>query len=178
MSTVIVEDDRIRLTTLSAEDQDEFLSAVAASRELHHPWIDAADTPERFAELLARAEQPEFHPFLVRAVDDGRLAGTINVSNIILGAFHSAFLGYWAFVGAEGKGYMTAGLRAVVRHSFEHLDLHRLEANIQPENTGSIALVERGGFRFEGFSPNYLTVAGTWRDHNRYAITVEDLAGD
>ena len=173
MPDALVTTDRILLLSLTAEDQAEFLASVAASRELHHPWIDAADTPARFAQLLERAAQPEFEPFVVRGREDGVLSGAINISNIIRGPFQSAFVGYWAFAGREGRGHLSDGLRAVVRHAFTTLGLHRLEANIQPANTGSIALAERCGFRFEGFSPSYLQVLGDWRDHNRYAITQE-----
>jgi RimJ/RimL family protein N-acetyltransferase len=63
-----------------------------------------------------------------------------------------------------------AGLRAVVRHAFRVLRLHRLEANIQPGNRGSIALAKACGFRKEGYSRRYLKIAGRGRDHERWAI--------
>jgi ribosomal-protein-alanine N-acetyltransferase len=171
---IIRETERIRLVPAGPADEHEYVIAVTASRELLRPWIDAPDSAARYAELLARAEQPEFHPLLVRVRDGGGLAGVINISNIIRGSFHSAFVGYWAFAGFERRGYMTDGLRSVIDHAFTELELHRLEANIQPGNTASISLAERCGFRYEGFSPNYLRVLGEWCDHNRYAITVED----
>ena len=65
---------------------------------------------------------------------------------------------------------MREGLQAVVRHAFKTLKLHRLEANIQPGNARSIALVKACGFRKEGYSPRYLKIAGRWRDHERWAI--------
>jgi [ribosomal protein S5]-alanine N-acetyltransferase len=177
VSEIVAATDRILLTAAGEDDEAEFLAAVATSGELHHPWVDVADTPARYRSTLDRARGPEFRPFLIRDRDDGRLAGAINVSNMILGAFRSAFVGYWAFAGKQGRGLMGDGLRSVVHHAFDDLDLHRLEANIQPGNLASIALAERCGFRFEGFSPNYLMVDGAWRDHNRYAITQEDVAG-
>ncbi|HET9205437.1 MAG TPA: GNAT family protein, partial [Burkholderiaceae bacterium] len=70
----------------------------------------------------------------------------------------------------ERQGLMREGLQAVVRHAFTQLKLHRLEANIQPGNVASIALVQACGFSKEGYSPRYLKIAGRWRDHERWAI--------
>ena len=69
---------------------------------------------------------------------------------------------------------MTEALQLTLRHAFVKLKLHRLEANIQPENTPSIALVKRAGFVKEGYSRRYLKISGRWRDHERWAILVED----
>ena len=69
---------------------------------------------------------------------------------------------------------MEAGLRAMLREAFGRLGLHRLEANIQPDNARSIALVGRLGFRLEGLSPGYLKIRGDWRDHERWALTREE----
>jgi ribosomal-protein-alanine N-acetyltransferase len=177
MDRVIRETERTLLVAAGPGDEEDFVAAALASREHLHPWIDAPDSPARYAEILVRAQQPEFHPLLVRAREGHGLAGVINISNIVRGAFQSAFVGYWAFVGFERRGYLTDGLRSVIDHAFTDLELHRLEANIQPDNIPSISLAERCGFRYEGFSPSYLRVLGEWRDHNRYAITVEDRAG-
>ena len=97
----------------------------------------------------------------------------VNVSEIVRAALQSAYLGYYAFRPHTGQGFMTEGLALVVRHAFRRLGLHRLEANIQPENLASRRLVRRLGFRKEGFSPRYLKIAGRWRDHERWAIVRE-----
>ncbi len=63
---------------------------------------------------------------------------------------------------------------SVPNRAFGELGLHRLEANIQPDNAASIALVRKPGFRLEGYSPRYLKIAGRWRDHERWAILAEE----
>lgn len=108
--------------------------------------------------------------FLVfRHADDG-LVGVFNITNIVRGAFQSGYLGYYVFAGHERQGLMRKGLEAVVRFAFKNLELHRLEANIQPTNVASIALVKACGFLQEGYSPRYLKIDGHWRDHERWAI--------
>jgi ribosomal-protein-alanine N-acetyltransferase len=158
------------LSPPAARDNPEFLARVRASRRLHRPWIYAPATPERFAALMARSRTPGRRSWLVRRRADGALVGVVNVSEIVRGALQSAYLGYYAFAPHAGQGYMREALAAVLRHAFGPLRLHRLEANIQPANRRSIALVRGLGFRREGFSPRYLKVGGRWRDHERWAI--------
>ena len=100
--------------------------------------------------------------------------GVCNLSQIFLGNLKNAFLGYWIGAAFAGQGYMTEAIDLVLSYAFETLRLHRIEANIQPENADSRALAARTGFRMEGFSPRYLKVAGRWKDHERWAIRRED----
>ena len=86
----------------------------------------------------------------------------------------NAYLGYYVGALHARRGYMTEALQLMLRYAFVKLRLHRLEANIQPRNVASIALVKRAGFRQEGFSRRYLKVCGRWRDHERWAIIAED----
>lgn len=157
-------------------DEQAFVTAVRRSRDLHSPWIEPPDSPVRYARYLERISRPEHAGFLVIDQADGGLAGFINLNEIVLGAFASAYLGYAAFAGKAGRGLMSDGLTQVVGIAFAAMGLHRLEANIQPSNKPSISLVTRLGFRHEGFSPRYLQVAGAWRDHERFALTAEDWA--
>ncbi len=115
-------------------------------------------------------ERPENRAFLVCVKETGRIAGVVNLTNIVLGLFRSGYLGYYAFAGFERRGLMREGLQAVVRSAFRDLGLHRLEANIQPGNAASIALVKSIRFQKEGYSPRYLKIGGRWRDHERWAI--------
>lgn len=153
--------------------QSEFLAAVKKSKALHGAWVAAPRTATAFRAYLKRIRNKS-HLGYWAVTEDGQLAGVINVNEIVRGAFCSGYLGFYAFVPYDGKGYMTRGLAAVLTDLFRVHGLHRVEANIQPSNNDSRALVQRLGFRLEGFSPRYLKIAGRWRDHERWALTVED----
>jgi len=164
------------LSVPSAADAAEFIEAVRASRALHRPWLDLPDTPGLFAVYLDRSAREDQANYLIRHRACGGLVGVVNVSNIVRDGLQSGFMGYGAFASHAGRGLMTEGLRAVLDAVFGPLRLHRVEANIQPGNARSIALVRRLGFEREGFSRRYLKIGGDWRDHERWALLAEDWA--
>ena len=157
----------------SPKRRDEFLAAVARSRQLYRHWARPPQTPAEFEDHLKRPQTGAHLTYWV-CTEDGELAGVININEIVRGVFWSGYLGYYAFVPHNGHGYMKKGLRAVLEEAFRRQHLHRLEANIQPDNQASRELVKGLGFRLEGYSPRYLKLAGRWRDHERWAITVEE----
>ena len=165
---------RVLLARPRVDDEPAFLERVAASRELHQPWASPPETPEAYRAYLRRLRQHDQAGFLVRERQGGALAGVVNVSNVVLRQSRSASLGYYAFCPLAGGGYMTEGLALVVDYALTVMGLHRLEANVQPGNARSLALVQRLGFRKEGYSPRYLFIAGDWRDHERWAVTAEE----
>ena len=166
----------ITVAKLSADDGGEFIEAVQASRQLHGPWIAPPDTGERFAAYLEHADRDDQEAFVIRHAGCGRLVGWVSVGNIVRRAVQSGSLGYGAFESHAGQGLMTEGLRAVLDLAFGELGLHRVEANIQPGNLRSVALVRRLGFAREGFSPRFMLVDGDWRDHERWALRTECFA--
>ncbi|MBN8757514.1 MULTISPECIES: GNAT family N-acetyltransferase [Variovorax] len=153
-----------------SSDEHEFLASVKKSADLHSPWTSPPSTPENFRAYLEKMSMPENAAFLVCRRADDCLVGVFNVTNIVRGAFQSGYLGYYAFAGHERQGLMRKGLEEVVRCAFQDLELHRLEANIQPTNVASIALVKACGFLREGYSPRYLKINDRWCDHERWAI--------
>jgi [ribosomal protein S5]-alanine N-acetyltransferase len=162
---------RVIVRPVASRDQSEFLDLVAASVDLHHPWMSLPATPQQFHAHLTRYERPDDASLLICVRDTGAIAGLANISNIIRGRFQNGSLSYAAFAPTAGQGYMSEGLALVLRHAFQQLRLHRLEANIQPGNHASLKLVQRLGFRREGYSPGMLFIDGAWRDHERWAIT-------
>ena len=164
---------RVELTTPGADDESEFIAAMAASADLHRPWLFPPTTPEAYREYLDRLIPERKYGFLARHVEDGALVGWFNVSDIVRGALQGANLSYGGVAAHRGQGYMSEAVELVLREAFVTLDLHRLEANIQPGNSPSIALVRRFGFELEGMSPRYLKIGGRWRDHERYALRAE-----
>jgi ribosomal-protein-alanine N-acetyltransferase len=156
------------------EDMEEFLALNQASKGLHRGLASPPLTPAEFACFLKRSRRADCACFLICRIEDSRIVGSINLSQIFLGGFRSAYMGY--YIGAEFKrcSYMTEAVRLMLRHAFTKLKLHRIEANIQPENLPSIALVKRAGFIREGYSRRYLKICGRWRDHEGWAILAED----
>jgi ribosomal-protein-alanine N-acetyltransferase len=162
------------LQTPAPRHEHEFLAAVMRSRRLHGAWVTAPSSSAEYRLYLKERRGPRHVKYFV-CNEGGQLCGVINLSEIVRGSFESAYLGYYALAPHAGKGFMSAGLELVVHRAFGELGLHRLEANIQPKNQRSIELVRRAGFRCEGLSRRYLKIAGRWRDHERWAITFEDL---
>ncbi len=171
--------DAITLREPIIQDKVLFLEAMNQSQSLHHPWVSAPKTSEEFEFYIKKysSDQDQNKSFLLLDLSEnsgGNIAGVFNINEIVRGGFQSGYLGFYAVEGYAGKGIMSAGLKLIVKKSFEELGLHRLEANIQPDNCRSINLVKNNGFKKEGFSPRYLKVNGKWRDHERWAITYED----
>jgi ribosomal-protein-alanine N-acetyltransferase len=155
------------------EDEGAFLRAMQASRVLHHPWVVPPLTSEEFSNYIYRYRQSNQKSYLVIDHTDA-LVGVFNISEIVRGPFQNAYLGFFSVSEQAAKGKMSAGLKLVLEKGFNELGLHRFEANIQPENTRSIQLVQKNKFRKEGYSPRYLKINDEWRDHERWAITRED----
>ncbi|VVC77258.1 hypothetical protein AQUSIP_25850 [Aquicella siphonis] len=154
-------------------DESAFLDAMHRSEKLHTPWVRAPLTSEEFRDYVNRYQQPNQKSYLVCGRDD-QIMGVFNLSEIVRGLFQNAYLGFYAVADYAGKGHMSAGLKQVLEKTFGELGLHRLEANIQPDNSASVQLVKANGFRKEGYSPRYLKIGGQWRDHERWAMTIED----
>jgi len=165
---------RVEIRTPSRRFEAEFIAAATRSRGFHRRWGRAAATPQAFTLYLKRHRSAGYAGHFLVECSTQRLVGVVNLNEIVRGSFQSAYLGYYLFLPYEGRGYMAEGLQLVLHRAFRELGLHRVEANIQPENERSLRLVQRLGFRREGFSPRYLKVGARWRDHERWALLAEE----
>jgi [ribosomal protein S5]-alanine N-acetyltransferase len=170
----VTDESRVYLRAPARSDAEEFIALMRASRAFHRPWATAPADEERFAAYIADQQRPDFEAMLACRVEDHAILGFFNLSQIARGLMQSAYLGYAVGKPHAGQGYMREGLELVLRRAFTDLRLHRVEANIQPGNRASLALAQGAGFSREGFSPRYLKIGGRWRDHERWAILVDD----
>jgi ribosomal-protein-alanine N-acetyltransferase len=153
------------------------LDYLQRNRDFHDPWFpvreDSVFSIESQANLLAE-ELAEFEtgralPFwLALREQPDRIIGRFNLGHIIHGAFQSAIASYHLDTACIGQGLAAEAGTALIDVAFKTFGLHRIEANIRPENEASIALALRLGFDLEGFSPRYLQIGGNWADHLRF----------
>ncbi len=156
------------------DDFAEFTELSKASREFYKNLVSPPVDPKRFEDYLERNKSEANENFLICRIEDGAIAGTINLSQIYRKAFQNAYLGYLLFDKFTGKGLMTEAVEIVLNYAFQTIKLHRIEANVQPQNAASIAVLQRTNFTKEGFSRKYLKIGGRWRDHERWAIIIEN----
>lgn len=181
---VLARGPRVFLRHPCDDDRDEFLAVRRASRALHEPWEpippDGSDpvSDEAFARFLFVANTARVQKYLMCRTADGVIVGYVGLGQISFGPFCSCYMGYWVGEPHTRQGHATEGVALCLERAFTELGLHRVEANIIPGNTPSLAVARKCGFRKEGYSPRYLQIAGRWQDHERWALTVEDWQAD
>lgn len=162
---------------ISPADAEEVAALLRANREHLKPW-----DPERDESYYTTAGQWQIISDVLRAgnalphaiVEDGRIIGRVNLSNVVHGAFQSAGLGYWVAADVAGRGVASAAVAAVVEAAFTTYGLHRVEAGTLLHNVWSQRVLERNGFKRFGTAPRYLRIAGDWQDHHLYQLLSED----
>jgi ribosomal-protein-alanine N-acetyltransferase len=129
--------------------------------------------------LKAQAAQATALPFVIAEWIPGHQApvmvGQLTVSSIVWGSAMMATLGYWVDKDRAGRGIAPTAVAMATDYCFGTLGLHRMEINIRPENGPSLRVVEKLGFRDEGFRPRFLHINGEWADHRTFALTAEEV---
>jgi ribosomal-protein-alanine N-acetyltransferase len=173
------------LRPLEPADGDAWREVRARNRDWLEPWEplpepgspDLVRDPSAFrARCASAARQRHLDSAHAMGVflHDGTLVGEMNLSGIQRGPFQNAYIGYWVDSAHAGKGLTPEALVLMIRFAFENLGLHRIQVAIVPRNKSSRRVAEKLGLREEGISRGYLQIRGTWEDHVRYAMTVEE----
>lgn len=142
---------------------------------------DAGESLEaRFSRQLA-AHDAGSHWKGVAFTHGGRLAAWANLNDIVRGCSENAIAGWSVHVDFAGQGIMTEAVGALLAIAFRPppsgLGLHRVAAEIMPENGASLRVAEKCGFRREGYALRRVNIAGAWRDHVCFAkLSDESLA--
>jgi ribosomal-protein-alanine N-acetyltransferase len=164
-------------------DHAEWAALREASRDFLTPWEPTWPTDDltrgAFRRRLKRYADDQrcdlAYAFMIFRSEDHALVGGLTLANIRRGVAQAGSIGYWIGVPFARKGYMTEAVRALVPFCLRTLRLHRLEAACIPANTASISLLEKTGFKREGYARSYLCINGAWQDHLLYARLHDDL---
>jgi ribosomal-protein-alanine N-acetyltransferase len=168
-----------------AGDYEEWSELRFKSRNFLKPWEptwppDDLTRPAFRRRLRRYTEERRLdhaHSFFLFQNDTNQLLGGVTISNIRRSVAQTGTVGYWTGEPFHGRGYMTAGVRALVPHAFGTLRLRRLEAACIPTNAASIRLLEKVGFEREGYAREYLCIDGVWQDHLLFALLRRDARG-
>ncbi|HEY3535670.1 MAG TPA: GNAT family protein [Pedococcus sp.] len=171
------------LDALRRRDRAEWARVRALNRGWLQPWeatspdhnVQTVTFPGLVRHYNREGRAGRMLPFVIRA--DDRIAGQMVLFGISWGSLLSLAIGYWVDEQVAGRGIAPTALALAGDHALGALGLHRLEVNIRPENSNSLAVVRKLGFRDEGVRAAYLHIDGAWRDHRTFALTTEDLGG-
>jgi len=184
-SEMVIPGEGVYLRPALSRDFEQWRELRACSRAFLKPWEPRwpADDLTRvgFRRRLIRQDRDRLddqaYTFLLFREDDHALLGGLTLGNIRRGVAQCGTLGYWMGEPFAGQGYMSKGVAAALRHAFNDLRLHRVEAACAPHNDRSRRLLERLGFQHEGFARAYLLIDGAWQDHLLFGLLESDLAG-
>jgi len=168
-----LETPRLRLRWLTRADVPALFS-LFSNPDVTHYWSWPAYTERVQAERLLEqihacfAERSLFQWGFARREDD-QVIGTCTLAELS-GAHRRASLGYALNRAHWGQGYGREAVRRVVEFAFTTLELHRLEADVDPRNAGSIQVLEGLGFQREGYQRERYFMNGEVQDAALYGL--------
>jgi ribosomal-protein-alanine N-acetyltransferase len=183
---VRLDGERVTLRPPGDEDYAEWEDVRRANYDYLKPfeprWPEDCLTKSFYRRRLSRQlsdwREDRCYSFLIfekgGSREEGRLAGGMNINNVTRGAAHFASVGYWIAQDFQGRGYMQESLLLTLSYGFSGLRLHRFNASCVPHNKRSRAVLERAGFRQEGYAAKYLQIDGIWQDHFLFGLNSED----
>lgn len=174
VTQLITLDDASALTRLVCQNRD-FLALWLSQRD--NNWYTQDAQREDISTALERYEQRSGLPHVILD-ESGAVVGRITLSSITRGAFQSCIVGYWVSAHANGRGLATAAVANIVSVAFGDLRLHRMQAEVLPQNVASQRVLRRNGFAQFGLAPKYLYIAGRWQDHLMFQLLNSDFDFD
>ncbi len=159
---------------LTVGDEPAFVALAVENLEFHRRWIKLPTEPDEFKRYFSKFDGENALFFVICDAYSDSIVGFVSLTGIEREPYHRGRLGYGVFERYARMGYVSAGFKQVIDFAFESLKLHRLEADIQPENSPSRRLVEKMGFTCEGVSRGFIRINGEWIDHERWALTPDD----
>ncbi len=178
----VIDGDDICLKAPQMGDFANWALLRAQSRAFLRPWeptwprddLSRGSFRRRIRHYQRDIRSDYAYPFFIFNKPGNAFIGGITLGNIRRGVAQSATIGYWVGERHARKGYMSTALPMLVEYAFSTLNLHRIEAACLPENTASIRLLKKCGFRQEGYARRYLRINGAWRDHVLFALLADD----
>lgn len=178
-SPILVNGD-VKLRVAKMRDSKQLEKLILGNRPWLRPWEatnpespNSFDVRGQLRGLLRQLDDQSGMPFVIEV--QGQVQGQLNVANVMYGSVSSAVLGYWVSPEVAGKGVMTVSVALVTDYLMDQVGLHRVEINVRPENTASLRVIQKLGFRYEGLKQRYIHINGDWRDHYVFALTKEEL---
>jgi ribosomal-protein-alanine N-acetyltransferase len=181
--TPVLEGPHVVLRAPRARDYAAWRDLRRSSRDFLRPyeprWTEADLNRQAYGARLVRgrqeARQGTDYSFLIfeKTGKAPVLVGGLTISNVRRRAAQFATLGYWMGEDFAGRGLMTEAVGVLLPYFFDTLGLHRLQAAFLPHNQASRRVLEKNGFREEGYAENYLQIDGKWADHVLFALTRE-----
>lgn len=172
----------VKLRIVRMRDAKAIQDLVLSNREWLRPWeATNPDAPQSFdfkaqiRGLLRSMDDQTGMPMVIEM--DGRVVGQLNVANILYGSVSSAVIGYWISPEVAGRGVTPTAVALATDYLFNIVGLHRVEIAIRPENSASLRVVEKLGFRYEGLKRGYIHINGGWRDHLIFALLADEVRG-
>lgn len=175
---------RLVLRPLELHDYENWRQAYSMLRPAQNEWDEGAWkdselTLVKYKQLLKRLakmrKDDELYDYGVFRKDDGVFLGYLRFMDVSRKNFQNAYLGYRIFNNYWGEGYASEACRGAIQIAFKDLQLHRIEAGIEPHNKPSIRVAKALGLRKEGFSRRRLLVDKKWKDMLIFAGTCEDF---
>lgn len=176
----VLNDGELRLRCVRLRDARELEQVLLRDRDWLQPWEATLpgdegrwDVRAGIRNLLDLAGQWMALPFVMSI--DQSIVGQLTVSNIQYGAVLSASIGYWVSKDLAGRGLTPRAVAMATDYCFQQMKLHRIEICIRPENAASLRVVQKLGFRYEGYRRRYIHIDGDWRDHYCFALLAEEV---